>query len=435
MRNLYPYLKALLVTCLILGIGLSLIGDCISGLLFEGDSCSIKRGVLVSLSTYGPIFLVFILLLLALFLVARHDYLQHAALRQFSFVKSIQDLRPEDFGYQEPVCDRETDLRYRPFYEAYIRRNATPARNFSIVTTFYDEAALTEILRSGDSFVLLGPPLSGKSRTVYEVLKRLKDYVAIAPKRSVGLLPDGDAFVRATKGKKVVLILEDLSDYFSSGFPLNEFVACLNRHAESWSLAATCRDGPEMAVIEAAQGTDMGRFYEGIRLKLRLEMLTAEEKKSLAREIGKEWSSSQSDMYPTPGSIVMEDSMRAMRSRFDHALSLEQKDVLRALQLLAFANVRPFTHDRIKLVLEHPDLFARTGVYLRDCLEALAEQAFLHRPAIQDPVDLEPAYLLEAVDYTEGKIPLDDFPTLVEILDTSADADGLRYIAYSGLRK
>lgn len=119
-----------------------------------------------------------------------------------------------------------------------------------------------------------------------------------------------------------------------------------------------------------------------------------------------------------------------MQSRFEHALSLEQKDVLRSLQLLAFANVRPFTHDRIRRILEHPDLFARTGVHLRDCLETLTEQAFLNHPAIQDPVDLEPAYLLDAVEYADGKNPVEDFSTLVEILDTSADADGLLYIAY-----
>lgn len=201
MRKLYPSLRVLLVTFLVVGIGFSLIGDCISGLLFEGDSCSIKRSVLISLWTYGPYFLVLLLLLLALFIVARRDHLQHAALRQFSFVKSIGDLRPRDFGYQEMAPDKKSDLRYRPFYEAYIPRNTIPSRNFPTadVDHVYDESALTEVLRSGDSFVLLGPPLSGKSRTVYEVLKSLENYVAIAPARSTGL-PDKNAFVRATHG-------------------------------------------------------------------------------------------------------------------------------------------------------------------------------------------------------------------------------------------
>jgi len=127
----------------------------------------------------------------------------------------------------------------------------------------------------------------------------------------------------------------------------------------------------------------------------------------------------------------MEVSMRAMRHRFEHALSPEQQDVLRALLLLGGAGVLPFTHPRLQSVLEHPDLFARTNVHLRDCLAALANQAFVRRPPAQDPIEPEHAYLLGAVSYTEGRTPRGDLPTLVAILDAAADGEGLVSAGYT----
>lgn len=429
MRRFYVPLQFLLVTFLIVGVGTTLASGYIVTCFFQGDSCSLGHDVATSLIIRGSYLLLFLLSLLALTLVARRDYLHHKALRQFSFAKPVEDLSPKDLGYREAKSGEQVEPRYRPFYEAYVKRGAKLGAGSSGSVTSYDESALVQELYSGTDFVILGPPLSGKSRTLYEVVKKLKGCFAVAP-QEYGDLPDDKAFFELTTGKDVVLILEDLNDYVAKGFPLREFVRRLDHHAKSLAIAATCRDGPEMATIEAAQGTDASRFYEEIHLKLILVPLDGKEKENLARKLGKDWDPEQSEMYPTPGSIIMEDSMHAMQIRFEHALSPEQRDTLRTLHLLGFANVRPFTHNRIKLVLEHPDLFARTGVHLGDSLEDLTEQAFLHHPATQDPVDPELAYLLEAVEYTEGKTPLDDFPTLVEIFDTAADAEGLFYIAY-----
>jgi len=66
---------------------------------------------------------------------------------------------------------------------------------------------------------------------------------------------------------------------------------------------------------------------------------------------------------------------------------------------------------------------------LGDCLEALANQAFL-RSGSQDPVEPEAAYLRDAVTYTRGREPKEDFPKLADVLEHwLEDHEGLLYLS------
>jgi hypothetical protein len=288
---------------------------------------------------------------------------------------------------------------------------------------------LIEDLGSGKGFVLLGPPLSGKSRTLYEIVKQMKGYAVLSPTRGKDV-PGDAVFSLVTRGRRVILLLEDLNDYVGLKTPLQEFASKLDRYASEWVVASACGDGPEMAVIKATEGTALGRFYRDmIPLKLKLCPLTAQQKEELARSIGVErWDPQQSEWFPTPGSITMDESMKAMRQRFEHALSPEQQDTLRALQLLAFAGVQPFDHRRLRAVLEHERLFDRRGLHLRDCLTALTQQAFILDPAFQDPVRPEPAYLRDTVTYITDRDPLQDFTELADVLVELEDHQGLFYL-------
>lgn len=120
-----------------------------------------------------------------------------------------------------------------------------------------------------------------------------------------------------------------------------------------------------------------------------------------------------------------EDPMQTMRGRFER-LSPEQQDVLRALQLLAFANVGTFSHSRLRAVVESDGLFDHDGIRLGENLAALTEQAFFDRPADQDPVLPEFACLLHAVSYEANKHPSEDFDKLADVLEHRlADYEGL----------
>ena len=147
----------------------------------------------------------------------------------------------------------------------------------------------------------------------------------------------------------------------------------------------------------------------------------------LTTSIGADWESENSDSYPTPGSITMAKPLEAMRLRFEK-LQEDKKDVLRSLVLLLLAGIPSLTHRRVQAVIE--EVFQR-NVLLGDCLQALADSAFLRRPALQDPILPEPAYLLGIRSYSEGKNPRDDFPKLIDVLASLEDLDGILYLSVS----
>jgi hypothetical protein len=63
-------------------------------------------------------------------------------------------------------------------------------------------------------------------------------------------VPDEDTFSLLLQGKRVVLLLEDLNDYVDRELDLREFGEWLGRHASSWVVTSTCRDGPELRAVE-----------------------------------------------------------------------------------------------------------------------------------------------------------------------------------------
>ena len=196
----------------------------------------------------------------------------------------------------------------------------------------------------------------------------------------------------------MVFVLDDLNGYTQGVPDLKEFAARLDQRAISWAVAATCRDGSELGAVREALGTSLRRFYEDIPLKLGLLPLTNEEKARLARGVGKHWADGESDNFPTPGAITMQEPLVFVRERFQ-SLSPEQKDTLRAAKLLSAAGILPYTHKRLELVLT--SIFRRS-VHLGDTLDVLAGASLIRRPARQDPIQPDAAYLKDGVSYAEG---------------------------------
>ena len=354
----------------------------------------------------------------------QQDLQQNDRRQQFSLLKHARELLPEDLGrYQVVKPGEQPDLQHRPFYPLYIDRQAMPYDHGNVEiasSSRHTEATLAQGLKDGVGFILLGQPLSGKSHTLYNIIKRMDEFDVVK------LLKNGQIFLdnafSLLEGRKVVLLLDDLNDWVNTTTDLLDFRDKLSCHAASCVVAATCRDGSELGVVKSALGTGLHRFYEDIPLKLRLLPPTNEDKERLARGIHKNWDSATSAQFPTLGSITMAESMVAMSLRFGSLLP-EQQDTLRGLQLLASAGVLPFTTQHLQPVLQH--IFQRQNLHLADCLRALTEQAFLRPPITQDRINPEPAYLRQVVTYVEGKSPEDDFVPLLNVLVKLRDAEGL----------
>ncbi len=342
---------------------------------------------------------------------------------EFALFKPAEKLCPDDLNFQSLSPGEQPDLQQRPFYQTYLPRKAVP---HDLVFTqdphpIYNEEALVQSLKDGIGFVLLGQPLDGKSRTVYEIIRRLDGYEVVRPFKQKAIADLGDTLSRM-KGRRVILLLEDLNEYVDCSVDLLELRARLGQNAV---VAATCRDGSELGAVQKAMGTGLHRFYEGIPLKLNLIPLMPEDKDHLARSIGQAWDAQHGHLFPTPGSITMAESLAAMRERFEN-LQPEQRDTLRALKLLAAAGVPSFTRRRLQSVLEV--VFERYNLHFSDLIDDLTKQAFLRYPMRQEIIYPEPAYLTQVVAYAEGKNLRDDFPVLEDVLARLADAEGLFYM-------
>jgi DNA-binding HxlR family transcriptional regulator len=429
MRRLYrplKYVLGLVLVSFLIPVVVALV-NCSLGITKGGQGCSwqaIGSFVIANSSWIAlpP------LIVIALLLLAWSDKRLYEARGNFALLKSVNKLTPEDLDFQVLEPGEHPAQDKRPFYESkYIPRKAVPydQRTSTTPDPPYDEEALAQSLREGrKGFLLIGPPTDGKTRTLYEVVKRLEEHVILKPNPE-HVVPEDEEFSLLLRGRRVVLLLDDLTKFVDSALDLYEFGRRLGQYDPNWAVASTCRDGPELVTVRQAVGKGVKRFYDDIRQKLSLLPPTTHQKGELAESIGMAWEPMESEQYPTLGSITMEEPMTYMRERFRDPPP-EQRDALRALKLLHDAGILPLRQERLRAVMAR--IFQRIPPHLGDCLHALAEKAFL-RPGNQEPVQPEPAYLSGVVTYKEGKNPRDDFAQLADVLEELGDEEGLFYLA------
>ena len=357
MSRLYPILQRVWIGYF-LAIVISLVGSYLFEVVIKGQSLSFDPS-LNFLRTFGIGLFVGVLGLGTLTLLASRDRRRREREQQFSLFKSATDLTPEDFGFKRLGPGEPADPNLCPHYPAYFCRKVADTSSPSRV---HEDEELARSALDNKGFLLIGPPLDGKTRTLYQVVSQLKGHIALAPFKDRPV--PSDAAFSLIKGKDVILLLDDLSDYVESVVSLGGLAEKLNEYASHWVVAATCRDGPELSVVREAVQGGVSRFYEGIPMKLRLVPQDADEKHMLTASIGADWESENSDSYPTPGSITMAKPLEAMRLRFEK-LQEDKKDVLRSLILLLLAGIPSLTHRRVQAVIE--EVFQR-NVLLGDCL-------------------------------------------------------------------
>ena len=147
-------------------------------------------------------------------------------------MKSAGRLRPEDFGFvRHQPADRPGPFE-RPYYERiYVSRRATriPSAGVAPAGPPFGEETLVNYLRIGEHLLLIGQPYDGKTRTMFERVRRLEGFEVLKPP-AVGVVSlNALSFY---KGKRVMLLFDDLGEFRSIGS--KEFVAskCLTRLAQ-----------------------------------------------------------------------------------------------------------------------------------------------------------------------------------------------------------
>ena len=402
----------------------------------KGSSLKLNFGDLLRPSSLGIILLVAALtylLLEVLRFFTQRAHRRHEARGAFDLIESTSKLSPGYLDFQVIRPGEPVPLDRRPFYESvYVHRIAVPYRERAEENPQpdYEEAQLVWSLQEGRGFVLLGPPLDGKSRTLYEILRDLEDHVVVVPKVN-DKVPSDEAFSLLLKDSRVVLLLDDLTRYVDAEVDLREFWEKLGRHTSSRVVAATCRNGPELSAVRDAQKQSLRWFYDWIPLKLSLHEASSEQKRWLANSIGATQEKWDWADFRELGHVAMDDPMSQMRTRFERLAeeSLEQRDILRSLKLLVAAGVVPLTRQRLLAVMS--GVFGRSPEHLDDSLEALIEQSFL-RPSNQALIVPESAYLrYGVVSYALGKESENYFAKLASVFMDLEDTAGLFSLGFA----
>ena len=294
-------------------------------------------------------------------------------------------------------------LGERPCEDYYLERNVD---NF-----------LMRSLERKRNALIIGPPLSGKTRAVYNSLKNLKKSLHVLVPRSVPMpmfrLPKDYIF-----WKDKLIFIDDLQYYIER----QDSYHLLFREAKEKNLPviATCHSGREYNKVKnkmIEQNLDMDIIFgEDV---LEMEKITPEEGKDVAEKLGMKWDNVK--FNGTIGSIFMR--LSEMERRFDNCDNIE-KTILRSLRNLYLSGIYEDNNifrlewlkkTALRFELEGKD-FEWTG-----WLKQLEDKEFL-KINRRNKIQAEDAYLEYVVKPETGLSQLDVLEEIIEIFSDNTEA-------------
>jgi tetratricopeptide (TPR) repeat protein len=294
-------------------------------------------------------------------------------------------------------------LGERPFSDYYFSRQ--------------EDARLSECIAEKKNVLLIGPPLSGKSRAVYQALKNSINPPDVLIPRNVHMQSFQYPFDFKFWKKKVVFI-DDLQYYIEK----QDYYHMLFNTAKENNAAiiATCHTGNEFKkvknkILEHQMDID-NIFGKNI---IELGNITRDIGKRIAKESGTEWDGVK--FNGTVGSIFM--NLTEMDKRFDECDNVE-KTILLSIRSMYLCGVYEendiFPLDWIKLVAKFHELegkeFEWTG-----WLKSLEGKEFI-KIVRRNKVWAEDAYLEYVVKPEVETSRLDLFEELIYIFQNVPDA-------------
>ncbi len=284
---------------------------------------------------------------------------------------------------------------------------------------YYERSIDQHLFRSIErnrNTLIVGPPLSGKTRAVFNTLKSLKKPVRVLVPRSVQMstfiIPKDFSFRR-----QHLIFIDDLQYYIEK----QDTYPQLFREAKERGIpiVATCHTGREFKKVRnkmVEQNMDIDIIFgEDI---IELDKITSDEGRLVAGKLGLKWDTVK--FNGTIGSIFMR--LSEMERRFDSCDTVE-KTILRVLRNLYKSGIyEDSSHFRIDWIKKAASMFELEG---RDFewtgwLKSLEDKEFV-KIARRNKLWAEDAYL-EFVVKPEVEISqLEIIESMIEVFSTDAE--------------
>lgn len=285
--------------------------------------------------------------------------------------------------------------------------------------------------------VVVGRPLSGKSRLVAELLRESPDAVVVVPRPESLGPPDFEA--SGFLGHDVVLLFDDLHQTARSSRPLAWIRAFAEATGHRCKAVCTSRDGSGWSTLEAEQqrlleflGKEEAMVFtsrvEGPRHATG-EDLSEEQGWELARDLGIGAAEFDRRFDHTPGSLLLDlDQMgeRYRSLRDEHRGGVPMSRLLDSAKVLLRARHPGVSHDLVRAVAER---VRGSSVLDEETWEALLrrtrEEGFAQLDEESGSIRYYTPYLERCVDYEPAPRDLHKLET---ILTENGDGLGLFYL-------
>jgi len=286
----------------------------------------------------------------------------------------------------------------RPFNDFYYKREA--------------DERIVDILNEERNLLITGPPLSGKTRALYQALKSTKKPFNVIIPRCIDveiesfLLPWSAKFKR-----KKIMIIDDLHRFVEQ----YNFDHLLNYAiVNNLVIAATCQSSGEFKKVKKIL-LDKGIYLESVfkEQPIVLQKIHESEAKKIAQKSNKDWGDIK--FNGTIGSIYMK--LAEIEKRLNHQCSDEEKLLLKAIKKLNIGGLyiehNNYFIDHIKILIKQDGL--NTKKYQFESLVKSLKDKELIEGRNKETVQVEEVYLHEIVQF-DAKV--DELEVLKELFNT-----------------
>jgi tetratricopeptide (TPR) repeat protein len=254
---------------------------------------------------------------------------------------------------------------------------------------YYYERDNDKIIRdrisSNKNVLVLGNPLAGKSRAVYQAL-RSSDRDVLIPRLVDINLESFQIPFHLKFWRRRVVFFDDI-DKFTDVQNFNYLIQAILKKKDI-AIIATCRCGPEYAKLSGKMESQLSFIFED---PVEIAKISGEEADEIPKTIGGEM---PSEFDGNIGSIFI--NLDAMRERFRGCDGIA-KGILRSIRRLYYAGIyderEVFSIERIKRVCEKVEEIDLKNYEWNTAINNLKDVGFIEVPDAENRLQAEEAYL------------------------------------------